>query len=122
MRFPIQYALTWPDRRDAGLPALDLTRVGPLEFYPVDVRRYPVLTLALRALKAGGSAPVALNAANEVAVEAFLAGRIGFLGISDVLHAALDRHPASRIRGLEDILDIDRRTRERTLRIIRQKA
>jgi 1-deoxy-D-xylulose-5-phosphate reductoisomerase len=122
MRFPIQVALTWPDRRDSGLPSLDLARVGTLEFYPVDIRRYPVFALALRALRAGGSAPVALNAANEVAVEAFLEGRIGFPGISDVLHAALDRVPASRIRGLEDILDIDRRTRERTLRIIRQKA
>jgi len=122
MRFPIQYALTWPDRRDSGLPPLDLARVGTLEFHPVDVRRYPLITLALRALRAGGSAPVALNAANEVAVEAFLAGKIGFLGISDVLHAALDRHAPSRIRGLEDIQEVDRRTRERTLRIIRQKA
>jgi 1-deoxy-D-xylulose-5-phosphate reductoisomerase len=122
MRFPIQYALTWPDRRASGLPPLDLARVGPLEFHPVDVRRYPLITLALQALKAGGSAPVALNAANEVAVEAFLAGRIGFLGSSDVLHAALDRSATSRIRGLEDIQEVDRRTRERTLRIIRKKA
>jgi 1-deoxy-D-xylulose-5-phosphate reductoisomerase len=122
MRFPIQYALTFPERRDSGLPSLDLARVATLEFHPVDVRRYPVLALAFGALRAGGSAPVALNAANEVAVEAFLAGKIGFLGISDVLHAALDRHAPSRIRGLEDILEVDRRTRERTLRIIRQKV
>jgi 1-deoxy-D-xylulose-5-phosphate reductoisomerase len=122
MRFPIQYALTFPERRDSGLPPLDLARVATLEFHPVDVRRYPLITLAFGALRAGGSAPVALNAANEVAVEAFLAGKIGFLGISDVLHAALDRHAPSRIRGLEDILEVDRRTRERTLRIIRQKA
>jgi 1-deoxy-D-xylulose-5-phosphate reductoisomerase len=122
MRFPIQYALTFPERRDSGLPSLDLARVATLEFHPVDVRRYPLITLAFGALRAGGSAPVALNAANEVAVEAFLAGKIGFLGISDVLHAALDRHAPSRIRGLEDILEVDRRTRERTLRIIRQKV
>ena len=122
MRFPIQYALTWPERHESGLPGLDLARVGPLEFYPVDIRRYPVITLALGALRAGGGAPVALNAANEVAVEAFLEGRIGFLGISDVLHAALDCLAPSRILGLEDIQEVDRRTRERTLRIIRQKA
>jgi len=64
---------------------------------------------------------VALNAANEAAVEAFLAGRIGFAGIAEVLHAALDRHRASPVGTLDDILDIDRRTRERTDRIIQRK-
>ena len=65
--------------------------------------------------------PVILNAANEVAVDAFLSGRIGFLGISEVLHAALDRHVRERVRDLDDIFDIDRRTRERTARIIQRK-
>ena len=121
MRFPIQYALTHPGRLDSGLPALDLARTGPLEFHEVDIRRYPAVVLAFRALEAGGSWPVALNAANQAAVEAFLAGRIGFAGIAEVLHAALDRHRASPVGTLDDILDIDRRTRERTDRIIQRK-
>ncbi len=121
MRFPIQYALTYPGRRESGLPPLDLAAAGPLEFHEVELRRYPLLALALRALKEGGSLPVALNAANEVAVEAFLSGRIGFLGITDVLHAALDRHIRASVLDLDDIFDIDRRTRERTARIIQRK-
>jgi len=121
MRFPIQYALTYPARLSSGLPPLDLARAGALEFYDVEPGRYPLLALALRALAAGGSFPVALNAANEVAVDAFLSGRIGFLGISEVLHAALDRHVRERVRDLDDIFDIDRRTRERTARIIQRK-
>jgi len=121
MRFPIQYALTYPGRMESGLPPLDLMRAGALEFHEVEPRRYPLLALALRALKEGGSLPVALNAANEVAVDAFLSGRIGFLGITDVLHAALDRHVRARVRDLDDIFDIDRRTRERTTRIIQRK-
>ena len=122
MRFPIQYALTYPERRESGLPPLDLARVRTLEFHPVDVRRFPLITLALWALREGGSAPVALNAANEVAVEAFLEGTIGFLGISDVLQAAVDGHSPSRVGGLDDIYEVDRRARERTLRIIRKKV
>jgi 1-deoxy-D-xylulose-5-phosphate reductoisomerase len=122
MRFPIQYALTYPGRRESVLPPLDLARAGTLEFHEVEPRRYPLIALALRALKEGGSLPVALNAANEVAVDAFLSGRIGFLGISDVLHATLDRHVRARVRDLDDIFDIDRRTRERTTRIIQRKG
>jgi 1-deoxy-D-xylulose-5-phosphate reductoisomerase len=121
MRFPIQYALTYPERRASGLPSLNLARAGALEFYDVEPRRYPLLALALRALREGGSFPVALNAANEIAVDAFLAGRIGFLGISEVLRAALDRHVRERVGDLDDVFDIDRRTRERTSRIIQRK-
>ena len=88
MRLPIQYALTWPERRDSGLPALDLARIGRLEFHRVDERRFPLFGLARQALSAGGSLPVALNAANEVAVAAFLEKRI-----------AVRRHPGGRRRG-----------------------
>ena len=82
MRLPIQYAFSYPDRWGALLPPLDLTRCGALEFLPPDTARFPCLRLAYDALIAGGTMPVALNAANEVAVEAFLAGRLPFPAIA----------------------------------------
>ena len=88
MRLPIQLALTWPERLDSGLPGLDLAEIGRLEFFRVDERRYPLFGLARQALSAGDSLPVALNAANEVAVAAFLEKKIFFADI-----------PADRRRG-----------------------
>jgi 1-deoxy-D-xylulose-5-phosphate reductoisomerase len=108
MRVPILYALTHPAREASVLPFLDLARSGPLEFQRVEGRRFPLLGLARRALEAGGSWPVALNAANEVAVEAFLAGRFRFGGIAGVVRRALDGHRGAEGRTLEDILEIDR--------------
>jgi 1-deoxy-D-xylulose-5-phosphate reductoisomerase len=121
MKIPIQFALTYPEREDAVLPPLDLARIGALEFYPVEAKRYPLIRLATWALREGGSAAVALNAANEVAVEAFLARRIGFLAISDVVHRAVDGHEQRTVRTLDDILDVDRLMRERTSQIIQQR-
>jgi 1-deoxy-D-xylulose-5-phosphate reductoisomerase len=121
MRIPIQYALTYPDRRRAVLPPLDLGRIGVLEFFPVELRRFPLIELAQAAMKEGESAAVALNAANEIAVKAFLERRIGFTAISAVIHRALDGHRNSRIRGLDDILAVDRDMRLRTLKIIQQR-
>jgi len=121
MKIPIQFALTYPERGDAVLPPLDLARIGALEFYPVEAKRYPLIRLATWALREGGSAAVALNAANEVAVEAFLARRIGFLAISDVIHRAVDGHEQRTVRTLDDILDVDRLMRERTSQIIQQR-
>jgi len=121
MKIPIQFALTYPERGDAVLPPLDLARIGALEFYPVEAKRYPLIRLATWALREGGSAAVALNAANEVAVEAFLARRIGFLAISDVVHRAVDGHEQRTVRTLDDILDVDRLMRERTSQIIQQR-
>lgn len=121
MKIPIQFALTYPERGDAVLPPLDLARTGALEFYPVEAKRYPLFRLAYWALREGGSAAVALNAANEVAVEAFLARRIGFLAISDVIHRAVDGHEQRTVRTLDDILDVDRLMRERTSQIIQQR-
>jgi len=121
MRIPIQYALTCPDRRSAILPPLDLGRVGVLEFFPVDLRRFPLIGLAYWAMKDGESAAVALNAANEVAVEAFLERRIGFTAIHSVIQRAVDGHRKSRIRGLDDILAVDRDMRLRALKIIQQR-
>ena len=121
MKIPIQFALTYPERGDAVLPPLDLARIGALEFYPVEAKRYPLIRLATWALREGGSAAVALNAANEVAVETFLARRIGFLAISDVIHRAVDGYEQRTVRTLDDILDVDRLMRERTSQIIQQR-
>ena len=111
MRLPIQYALTWPERRDSGLPALDLARTGRLEFRRVDERRFPLFGLARRALVEGGSLPVALNAANEVAVAAFLEKKIRFTDIAAVVAGVLDKHRAGPAGTVEAIIDIDRNAR-----------
>lgn len=111
MRHPIQYALSWPDRWPSPLPGFDPVRSGPLEFEEPDAGRFPCLGLAYRALAAGGAAPAALNAANEVAVEAFLAGDAGLPDIPAVIAAALDEHGGERASGVEGLLDVDRRAR-----------
>jgi 1-deoxy-D-xylulose-5-phosphate reductoisomerase len=90
MRLPIQYAFSYPDRWKAPVPPLDLTRAGALEFYPPDVDRFPGLRLAYRALEHGGAWPVVLNAANEMAVAAFLDDRLSFVGIPRVIERALE--------------------------------
>jgi 1-deoxy-D-xylulose-5-phosphate reductoisomerase len=111
MRIPIQYALTWPGRRDSSLPGLDLAEVGRLEFFPVDDRRYPLFAIARRALREGESLPVALNAANEVAVGAFLERRILFSDITEVVAKVMDAHRRRPAGSLEAIYDIDSETR-----------
>jgi 1-deoxy-D-xylulose-5-phosphate reductoisomerase len=121
MRLPIQYALTYPERREGILAPLDLAAVGRLEFLSVEERRFPMIALARRALEEGESVPVALNAANEVAVEAFLAGRIGFADIHRTVAASLDRYRRRRLDGLDDILGEDREIRARALAIIEQR-
>jgi 1-deoxy-D-xylulose-5-phosphate reductoisomerase len=89
MQLPIQYAFSYPDRWPAPVARLDVTAMGALEFFPPDLARFPCLGLAYAALEHGGAWPVVLNAANELAVEAFLEGRIGFTGIPRVIEAAL---------------------------------
>ena len=113
MRIPILYALSYPERGEAVLPPLDLARVGPLEFHPVEGKRFPLLGLARRALAAGGSWPVALNAANEVAVRAFLEGRILFGDIAGLVRRTLDGHSRTDCRAIGDILEADREARVR---------
>jgi len=112
MTFPIQHCLFHPERApsapDLGLP---LDRALSLDFRPVDPARYPLLGLARAALHAGGAAPAIYNAANEVAVAAFLAGRLPFLAISRVVEQALDRMPAPAARSLEDVLAADAEAR-----------
>jgi 1-deoxy-D-xylulose-5-phosphate reductoisomerase len=121
MRIPIQYALTWPGRRDSGLPRLDLAAVGRLEFFPVDGRRYPLFAVARRALEEGESLPVALNAANEAAVGAFLERRILFPDIPAVVAGVMDAHRRRPAGSLEAIDDVDREARREARRIILQR-
>lgn len=118
MRTPIAQALAYPDRIDAGVPFIDLFGIGALTFEQPDFERFPGLRLAYEALRAGGTAASILNAANEIAVAAFLDGRLPFLRISEVIEETLQSTPGAEIRTLEDVLDADRRARAQAVRII----
>jgi 1-deoxy-D-xylulose-5-phosphate reductoisomerase len=109
MKFPIQYALLYPERVEAPFARLDLARIRTLEFLPVDMRRFPAVELAYAACRAGGSMPAVLNAANEIAVERFLAGELPFTAIVDIVKRVLDRHSGdvSAIASVEDALHWD---------------
>ncbi|HEX5108290.1 MAG TPA: 1-deoxy-D-xylulose-5-phosphate reductoisomerase [Vicinamibacterales bacterium] len=107
MRLPIQYACSYPERWAAELPLLDLTRAGGLEFHEPDREAFPCLELAYRALRAGGTLPVALNAANEVAVETFLAGRLGFTAIAHVIARTMDAHQIEHGLTLDVVREAD---------------
>jgi 1-deoxy-D-xylulose-5-phosphate reductoisomerase len=111
MRVPISYALHYPERVDVPVRALDLAEVGALTFEPVDTHAFPCLRLAREAAIAGGTAPCVLNAANEVAVHAFLNGRLDFLGIPAVIETALERLPAGPVRAFESLHEADREAR-----------
>lgn len=111
MRTPIAHALAWPERIAAGVAPLDLAAVAQLNFERPDLERFPCLALAYRALRAGGSAATALNAANEVAVAAFLDGVLPFLAIADVIAATLDALPVVAMPDLAAILAEDARAR-----------
>ncbi len=111
MRTPIAYALAWPERMAAPAPRLRLADIGTLTFESPDAQRFPALRLAREALQRGGAAPIVLNAANEVAVASFLAGRIGFLDIARLVESTLQRTPAGSLGSLADVLDIDREAR-----------
>ena len=107
MRTPIAYALGWPRRISAPSARLDLGKIGQLTFEPPDFVRFPGPMLARQALQSGGAAPTILNAANEVAVQAFLKGRIGFLDIARVVEGALERTPARSVGSLADVHEAD---------------
>jgi 1-deoxy-D-xylulose-5-phosphate reductoisomerase len=110
MRVPISYALTYPLRAATPVAPLDFTSLT-LEFEPPDVETFQMLKLAREAGEKGGTTPCAFNAANEVAVAAFLAGRLPFLAIADVVASALDRTDGAPARDLDDLLEVDRATR-----------
>jgi 1-deoxy-D-xylulose-5-phosphate reductoisomerase len=107
MCLPIQYALTYPARVEGRLPSLDLAKARNLEFYAPDFRRFPCLTLARGAARKGGSYPAVLNAADEVAVHAFLEGRIRFTDIARIVEKTLAKHKGSERMTLETILETD---------------
>jgi len=107
MRTPIAYGLAYPERIDAGVAPLDLFKVATLDFTAPDTERFPCLKLAYQALRAAGTAPALLNAANEVAVAAFLDGHIPFLSIPNVIEAVLNSLPVEIISSLEDVLGAD---------------
>lgn len=111
MRMPIQYALTWPERCEAPVPKVDWSQARHWDFAPPDFDRFPLLKLAYQCQEAGGSATCTLNAADEVAVEAFLKGEIGFTGIAAVVEETLNRMPDRQPRTVPDILEIDKESR-----------
>jgi 1-deoxy-D-xylulose-5-phosphate reductoisomerase len=111
MRTPIAQALGFPDRIDAGVAALELAQLGALTFEPPDFKRFRALALAYDVLGSGGTAPAVFNAANEVAVAAFLDGALSFPRITDVIETALARVTAAPVAALEDVLDADTRAR-----------
>ncbi len=119
MRTPIACGLGWPERVDAGVESLDLIRAGRLDFEAPDVQRFPCLRLAQQAAASGGSAPAVLNAANEVAVAAFLNGELPFTGIPALIAAVLDAHAGEVVTSLEQVLELDRWARQQAQNTLR---
>ena len=107
MRLPIQYACSYPERWDGALPSLDLSKAGRLEFHPPDHERFPCLGLAYRALRAEGTLAVVLNAANEVAVAAFLDGRLGFTAIPAVIERTMNAHTIEGVSTVDTVRRVD---------------
>ena len=122
MRTPIAQALAWPERFTSGVESLDLVAIGQLGFEPPDHVRFPSLTLARAAARAGGTAPTALNAANEVAVQAFLDRRLNFVGISTVIDRVLQRLSASPVNALGDVLEADAAARRLAVSLVELSA
>jgi 1-deoxy-D-xylulose-5-phosphate reductoisomerase len=118
MRVPISYALHLPERADVEVPSLDLARVGELTFQQPDSETFACLRLAREAGEVGGTAPCVLNAADEVAVEAFLAGRIPFSGIPEVIERTLEAIPGGPVRHFDDLFDVDAGAREHARDVI----
>lgn len=122
MKVPIQYALTYPRREEALLPSLDLSQIKVLEFYKVDVKKFPLVKLARQVLEEGESFSVALNTANEVAVEMFLKRRIKFSDIADVVAEIVENHKKRKIESLDDIFEVDRETRQQTRNLLKKRS
>lgn len=122
MRIPIAYALAYPHRLKGGWKPLELTRHGELNFLPVEKKRFPALKLAYDALQEGGTMPAALNASNEIAVAAFLEGRIGFREIHRVITKTMESHVAKAPKEVDEILEVDRWAREKASSFVRLTA
>lgn len=122
MRMPIQYALTWPERWEAPVPRLSWREARVWEFHPPDLERFPLLRIAYEAQRAGGSAGCTLNAADEVAVEAFLRNEIPFPAIAEVVEETLARVPPRHAASIDELLEIDRESRAAAARVARERA
>jgi 1-deoxy-D-xylulose-5-phosphate reductoisomerase len=122
MRMPIQYALTYPDRCDAPVPKIDWTEARKWEFQAPDYDKFPLLKLAYRCQEAGGAATCTLNAADEIAVEAFLNGRIGFPSIYEIVSETLSRIPARTPESIAEVLEIDRESRAMARTLVAARA
>jgi 1-deoxy-D-xylulose-5-phosphate reductoisomerase len=119
MRHPIQYALTYPERLATSVHHLDFAKVRTLEFHPPDLDRFPCLGLAYQAAQQGGFSPCILNAADEIAVEAFLKGRIQFTQIPEIIARMMKDCPhAARLHSIQAVLDQDLAVRRETQRLI----
>ncbi|HML18317.1 MAG TPA: 1-deoxy-D-xylulose-5-phosphate reductoisomerase [Bryobacteraceae bacterium] len=118
MRMPIQYALTYPERAAAPVPRLEWTQEARWTFDPPDYKKFPLLNLACQTQESGGSATVTLNAADEIAVEAFLARRISYPAIAATIAETLDRVPSRTPGSVQEVLEIDRESRETARRVI----
>ncbi len=118
MRTPIAHALAYPERIDSGVDAIDLARIGQLDFRKPDFLRFPCLQLAFDVLQSGGCAPAVLNAANEIAVQAFLDGRIGFSRIAQVIAETLHRVPSAAVDTLDSLLAQDQVARAQALALL----
>jgi 1-deoxy-D-xylulose-5-phosphate reductoisomerase len=122
MRIPIAHALAWPERMATASPRLDLAQVSRLDFLEPDLIRFPALRLAREALQAGGGAPTILNAANEIAVAAFLQRQIGFLDIADIVNRVLQQLGARKADSLEDVIALDETARRSARRFVPARA
>jgi 1-deoxy-D-xylulose-5-phosphate reductoisomerase len=124
MRIPIALGLGWPDRVPGAAPACDWTRAATWEFLPLDDDAFPAVRLAREAGRRGGTAPAVYNAANEECVEAFLAGRLPFLGIVDTVETVLAEHLedgfSGNIRGVDDVLSAEEWARQRAREVARR--
>jgi 1-deoxy-D-xylulose-5-phosphate reductoisomerase len=121
MKIPIQYALTYPEREEGLLPSLDLSRIGALEFYDVDREKFPLVDLAHKALVENNSFSIALNAANEAVVAAFLREEIKFIEIPTVVAEVVEHHRPKEVETVNDIFEIDHDSRSRTLKLLEQR-
>jgi len=121
MRGPISYALSYPERLQGAVEILDLCSIGTLEFMSPDTGKFPALELAYTAAGKGGSAPAVLNASNEVAVEAFIEGKIRFVDIISIVKEVLDSHRTKEINRIEDVLDADCRGRIRAAEAVEKR-
>ena len=122
MKGPIAYALTYPARIPSGVKPLDLTTLSGLTFFNPDLERFPALKLAYRAAQAGESMPAVMNAANEIAVEAFLGGRISFMAIAESIERVMDLHEPHALNSIEEVLEADRWGRRTAREILKVGA